>query len=66
MKWNNLKSNLCPSCGEDITTCFNVKTRMIECECGFKIGEAKMGAIVSDRVKKRIDDSYSGEELEIY
>jgi hypothetical protein len=62
MKWSNLKRNLCPQCGEDITRAFNPQSRLIECECGFKISQAKMGLIVSDRVNQEIEDEHSGRE----
>jgi hypothetical protein len=62
MKWSNLKRNLCPQCGEDLSGAFNPDSRLIECECGFKISQAKMGMITSDRVNGEIQRRHAGEE----
>ena len=65
MKWSNLKRNLCPQCGEDLSASFNKETRLIECECGFKISQAKMGLITSDRVNQEIEERHGGEEQDL-
>lgn len=55
MNWNNLSKNLCPQCGEDLSSAFEPDTKMFICSCGFKITQKRFSEIVTDKVDQKLD-----------
>ena len=55
MKWINLKKNLCPKCGSDLSEHYNAATDMLECPCGFKITQQKFIRIVNSQVNAQVE-----------
>jgi DNA-directed RNA polymerase subunit RPC12/RpoP len=57
MKWNNLKENKCPQCGEPFDPHrVYTATQLIICKCGFRISFKRFREIINSQVTKRIDE----------
>ncbi len=63
MKWDNLKSMMCPKCSSLLNTSF--LTPLYHCtnsDCTFKITEASFDKIVADRYHKQKNREMSEED----
>lgn len=55
MKWINLRSNLCPSCGEYLS--WDSKDSPLYCKpCNFSITQKKLKNLISKQVGQELED----------